>query len=61
MGLKRLDNIGVVVDDLDAAIAFFAELGMEPPALLPPRARGHHRRARAAARLMVGRVFVDDR
>jgi catechol 2,3-dioxygenase-like lactoylglutathione lyase family enzyme len=29
MGLERLDNIGVVVDDLEAAIAFFTELGME--------------------------------
>jgi catechol 2,3-dioxygenase-like lactoylglutathione lyase family enzyme len=28
MALK-LDNVGVVVDDLDAAIAFFDELGME--------------------------------
>ena len=29
MALKRLDNIDVMVDDLDAAIAFFSELGME--------------------------------
>lgn len=29
MTFPRLDNILVVVDDLDAAIAFFAELGME--------------------------------
>jgi catechol 2,3-dioxygenase-like lactoylglutathione lyase family enzyme len=27
--IKRMDNVGVVVDDLEAAIAFFAELGME--------------------------------
>jgi catechol 2,3-dioxygenase-like lactoylglutathione lyase family enzyme len=27
--LQRLDHIGVVVDDLDAAISFFVELGME--------------------------------
>jgi catechol 2,3-dioxygenase-like lactoylglutathione lyase family enzyme len=25
----RLDNVGIVVEDLDAAIAFFEELGME--------------------------------
>jgi catechol 2,3-dioxygenase-like lactoylglutathione lyase family enzyme len=25
----RLDNVGVVVDDLDAAVSFFTELGME--------------------------------
>jgi len=29
MTIPRMDNIGIVVDDLAAAIAFFAELGME--------------------------------
>src|SRR5580704_578592 len=29
MAVQRLDNVGVVVDDLEAAIAFFLELGME--------------------------------
>lgn len=29
MAIKRLDNVAIVVDDLDAAIAFFVELGME--------------------------------
>jgi catechol 2,3-dioxygenase-like lactoylglutathione lyase family enzyme len=29
MTLPRMDNIGIVVDDLPAAIAFFVELGME--------------------------------
>jgi catechol 2,3-dioxygenase-like lactoylglutathione lyase family enzyme len=29
MTILRLDNVGVVVDDLEAAIAFFVELGME--------------------------------
>ena len=29
MALKRMDNIGIVVDDLDAAIAFFRELGLD--------------------------------
>jgi len=28
MALKRMDNVGIVVDDLDAAIAFFRELGL---------------------------------
>ena len=28
-GLKRMDNVLIVVDDLEAAKAFFAELGME--------------------------------
>ncbi len=29
MTIKRMDHVGVVVDDLKAAIAFFTELGME--------------------------------
>ena len=29
MALKRMDNVGIVVESLDAAIAFFAELGMK--------------------------------
>jgi catechol 2,3-dioxygenase-like lactoylglutathione lyase family enzyme len=29
MTIQRMDNVGIVVEDLDAAIAFFIELGME--------------------------------
>jgi catechol 2,3-dioxygenase-like lactoylglutathione lyase family enzyme len=29
MALQRMDNVLIVVEDLEAAIAFFAELGME--------------------------------
>lgn len=29
MALKRLDNVLIVVDDLDAVVAFFQEIGME--------------------------------
>jgi catechol 2,3-dioxygenase-like lactoylglutathione lyase family enzyme len=29
MALKRMDNIGIVVEDLGVAIAFFEELGLE--------------------------------
>jgi catechol 2,3-dioxygenase-like lactoylglutathione lyase family enzyme len=29
MALKRLDNIGIVVEDLEATIAFFRELGLD--------------------------------
>src|SRR5437763_15003611 len=29
MAVRRMDNIGVVVDDLPATIAFFRELGLE--------------------------------
>ena len=29
MALKRMDNVGILVESLDTAIAFFAELGMK--------------------------------
>ena len=29
MTILRMDNVAIVVDDLDAAVAFFTELGME--------------------------------
>lgn len=29
MAIQRMDHVSVVVDDLEAAIAFFADLGME--------------------------------
>jgi catechol 2,3-dioxygenase-like lactoylglutathione lyase family enzyme len=29
MTILRMDNVAIVVDDLDAAVAFFAELGLE--------------------------------
>lgn len=29
MTVKRMDNVGIVVQDLDAAIGFFTELGLE--------------------------------
>ena len=29
MTVKRMDNVGIVVESLDAAISFFAELGLE--------------------------------
>ncbi|MDX3311535.1 VOC family protein [Streptomyces sp. NPDC054884] len=29
MTIQRMDNVGIVVDDLEAAVAFFTELGME--------------------------------
>ena len=28
MTVKRMDNVGIVVEDLDAAVAFFVELGL---------------------------------
>ena len=30
MTIRRMDNVGIVVNDLAAAIAFFVELGLEP-------------------------------
>ena len=29
MTVQRMDNVGIVVEDMDAAVAFFEELGME--------------------------------
>jgi catechol 2,3-dioxygenase-like lactoylglutathione lyase family enzyme len=29
MTIQRMDNVAIVVDDLDAAVAFFTELGVE--------------------------------
>src|SRR5690606_13582773 len=29
MALKRMDNVGIVVDDLEEVVAFFRELGLE--------------------------------
>ena len=29
MTIQRMDHVGVVVDDLEAAIAFFGELGLD--------------------------------
>jgi catechol 2,3-dioxygenase-like lactoylglutathione lyase family enzyme len=29
MSLKRMDNVGIVVEDLEATIAFFRELGLD--------------------------------
>ncbi|MEU6388086.1 VOC family protein [Streptomyces sp. NPDC046939] len=29
MAVQRMDNVGIVVEDMDAAIAFFSELGLE--------------------------------
>jgi catechol 2,3-dioxygenase-like lactoylglutathione lyase family enzyme len=30
MTIKRMDHVGVVVEDLKAAVAFFVELGLDP-------------------------------
>jgi len=29
MTVQRMDNVGIVVDDIDAAIEFFTELGLD--------------------------------
>jgi catechol 2,3-dioxygenase-like lactoylglutathione lyase family enzyme len=33
--VKRMDNVGIVVEDLDAAIAFFTELGLSLEGRMP--------------------------
>ncbi|SFG95632.1 Catechol 2,3-dioxygenase [Duganella sp. CF458] len=35
MTVKRMDNVGIVVEDLDAAIEFFSELGLELEGRVP--------------------------
>lgn len=35
MTVKRMDNVGIVVENLDAAIAFFVELGLVLEARMP--------------------------
>ncbi|WP_431937383.1 VOC family protein [Micromonospora sp. RP3T] len=35
MTIQRMDNVGIVVDDLDAAVAFFTALGMELEGWMP--------------------------
>lgn len=37
--LQRMDHVSVVVDDLEAAVAFFVELGMEPEGRAPVEGR----------------------
>lgn len=39
MALRRMDNVGIVLDDLSAAIAFFRELGLELEAEMPVEGR----------------------
>ena len=39
MAIQRMDNVGIVVDDLDAAVAFFTELGMELEGRMPIEGR----------------------
>ena len=48
MAIQRMDNVGIVVDDLDATVAFFIELGMELEGQRPDRRRmgRSHRRTR---------------
>ena len=39
MTIQRMDNVGIVVDDLEAATAFFVELGMEKVGEVPVEGR----------------------
>ena len=45
MTVRRMDNVGMVVEDLDAAVEFFTELGLEPSRFLAPPVVADHRRA----------------
>lgn len=52
MTIERMDNVGIVADDLEAATSFLSELGLEMEgdttvegrALLPPGPGGQHHR-----------------
>ena len=35
MTVKRMDNVGIVVEDIDAAIEFFTELGLSLEGRMP--------------------------
>ena len=52
MTLQRMDHVGIIVDDLAAAIEFFVELGLEAAGRVVGRGRGGgpHRRARGRPR-----------
>jgi catechol 2,3-dioxygenase-like lactoylglutathione lyase family enzyme len=39
MTIRRMDNVGIVVDDLAAAVAFFLELGLELEGEMPVEGR----------------------
>ena len=39
MTIQRMDNVGIVVDDLKAATAFFVELGLELEGEMPVEGR----------------------
>src|SRR5213596_740809 len=45
MALKRMDNVGIVVDDLGGTIDFFQELGLELSRFLAPPVVADHRKA----------------
>ena len=45
MALERMDNVGIVVDDLTATIDFFLELGLELSRFLTPTPVADHRNA----------------
>jgi hypothetical protein len=48
MTVKRMDNVGIVVEDIDAAIEFFTELCLELEGRAPHRRRlGRSRQSRA--------------
>jgi catechol 2,3-dioxygenase-like lactoylglutathione lyase family enzyme len=40
MTVKRMDNFGIVVEDLDAAIEFFTELGLKLEGRMPIEGTG---------------------
>src|SRR5919199_1170852 len=45
VAVQRIDNVGIVVESLDGAISFFAELGIELSRFLTPPTVADHRNA----------------
>ena len=60
MTVRRMDNIGRVVESLDAAIAFFTELGLELSRFLTPPVAADHRTAPVNALGYLRVMFADD-
>ena len=60
MAVKRMDNVGIVVDHLDATVAFFRELGLEPEGQATIEGDWAERVTGLHPMRASGRIFRDD-
>ncbi|HZC73475.1 MAG TPA: hypothetical protein VE442_22450 [Jatrophihabitans sp.] len=51
MTILRMDNVGIVFDDLDAAVAFFGELGLQLEGRMTVEGSGRTASSDSTARL----------